>query len=146
VNGWVRSSRDGWVIAVQQRVCDGAVDWSVRARGSMGDQQRATAFIWEFGLHIGQLSMHAAAMQLGAVDAMLMYVRSEQRRSRSAEGSVGVGVGVSCALSFCPPLQHFSATSSPPPQDPVIPSAPHRLRKAEDFACSVRIESVAVAV
>ena len=75
---------------------------------------------------------------------MLMYVRSEQRRSRSAEGSVGVR----CALSFCPPLQHqhFSATSSPPPQYPVIPSAPHRLRKAEDFACSVRIVSVAVAV
>jgi hypothetical protein len=57
-------------------------------------------------------------------------------------------VGVRCALSFCPPLQHqhFSATSSPPPQDPIIPSAPHRLRKAEDFACSVQIVSVAGAV
>jgi hypothetical protein len=32
----------------------------------MGVQQRATAFIWEFGLHIGQLSMHVAAMQLGS--------------------------------------------------------------------------------
>ena len=38
------------------------------ARGSMRDQQRATAFIWEFGLHIGQLFMHAAAMQF-------LYVR-----------------------------------------------------------------------
>jgi hypothetical protein len=32
------------------------------ARGSMRDQQRATAFIWEFGLHIGQRSMQEAAM------------------------------------------------------------------------------------
>jgi hypothetical protein len=30
-------------------------------------------------------------------------------------------VGVRCALSFCPPLQRFSATLSPPP--PIIPSS-----------------------
>ena len=38
--------------------CDGSLDWLPEARGSMRDQQRATAFICEFRLYIGQ-HLHA---------------------------------------------------------------------------------------
>ena len=38
--------------------CDGSLDWLPEARGSMRDQQRATAFICEFRVYIGQ-HLHA---------------------------------------------------------------------------------------
>jgi hypothetical protein len=100
------------------------------------DQQRATVFIWEFGLHIGQLFMHAAAMQLRIVDARQDYghghVRSEQRGSCFAE--------CGCALSFVlspPLLPSASASASLSHVQRIIPSAPTASARLKVFACSV---------
>ncbi|KAE9374885.1 hypothetical protein N431DRAFT_222883 [Stipitochalara longipes BDJ] len=148
------------------RGCDGAEDWSEdgEARGSMRDQQRATAFIWEFGLHIGQRSMQEAAMQLwivdavDALDAVQQQGQSEQRGSSSA-GDWECGY----ALSFVPsPSPSTSSISQPPShlvrsspfqampmpcQCPPMPSpsalCPHRLRKADLLPAALLLRACA---
>jgi hypothetical protein len=75
----------------------------------MRDQQRATAFIWEFGLHIGQLFMQAAALQLCMYDNISVGERLRVLR-----------VWV-CVVRRCCPLQLFSATFS------ASSLVPHRL-------------------
>jgi hypothetical protein len=60
---------DGVITGAAVGVMDQWTGQNLEGQWETRDQQRATAFIWEFGLHIGQLFMHAAAMQLWIVDA-----------------------------------------------------------------------------
>jgi hypothetical protein len=72
------------------------------ARGSMRDQQRATAFIWEFGLHIGQLFMHGscnAVMDCGCSSGCTVIAASVGVLLRSARGKGRGGYALSFLLS-----------------------------------------------
>ncbi|KAN0103487.1 hypothetical protein V8E51_011800 [Hyaloscypha variabilis] len=95
----------------------------------MRDQQRATAFIWEFGLHIGQLFMHGscnAVMDCGCSSGCTVIAASVGVLLRSARWK-GRG-GVRCPSCSPPPRPRafLSATLRPssPSHLPLPPPPP----------------------